>query len=324
MKKSLLCLLALLCSFNLFVSCSDDDDNNAGLNGTYSGDNLTLRVSGVTVTGKSVAINSTSAEAGVLTLNGIVAGEPESRVDVKISATTKAEEGYSIQGENKTDARTVTVKGEITGKKLDLDVNLKLTNELVGTWALPQTGGCFFVNLDNASGNVTFMGQTIPNANFVAAMDQMAEPFLYANLRDVTFKDNGYIVASFSREGNGQNFETSPEGVVSYYVKDGAVVIVPDFATLIRNLGPSQKSTGGDYNPFAVLSNLPIKYKLDGTSAEFYVDKAMMAPMLTPVGTLLGFILTSNKDKYLSMFGEISKIINDSKSMQLGLNLDKK
>ena len=111
MKKNLLYLFALICSVSLFTACSDDDEKQMtveAVSATYSAETLKLSLDGTEVSDQSVKVIANSAESASVVLTKLIPGEAEITVDAKM---LKTGENYALEGENKTDLRTVSVKG---------------------------------------------------------------------------------------------------------------------------------------------------------------------------------------------------------------------
>lgn len=128
MKKNLLYLFTILCTLSFVTSCSDDDDDKAlnawkNLATDYSGANLTLTLDGTAVTGKTVKLNATSADAGTLTLTDIAPEVTNVNMDVKL---TRNATGYDIEGSKDMSGYVVSVTGKVTD---DSKMTLAVTTE---------------------------------------------------------------------------------------------------------------------------------------------------------------------------------------------------
>ena len=342
MKKNVFCLLSVLFVLNIFISCDSDDDKKEGwqqVATTYKDEALKLSVNGTETTGKSVTITTSSDTKATVTLNGIVPGEKELTIDATM-LQTKSGENFQLQGESKTDLRTVSISGSvIAGGDLTLNVTLKMTSTVVGTWGIAPMSDVngdgkidekdfvspFYVKLENASGTVSFKGQTISNQEFTTGLSMAGGQVVASHLRAVTFAESGDVSISYSVEGN-ENITSTPAGMISYYVKDGMVYLIPDITALMS------KSTGpGAGGILTILeTGIPLKFNIvteaGTTDINLYLDKSMLQTLLPIANLVLGNI--QSESDFVKLLKEalpdLSAIVTDSQSFEMGLNLVKK
>ena len=271
MKKSLFYFFAMLLALN-FSSCGKDEGGmpppppEEEIAGTYDSDKLNLTFNGQEISGRSVTLEVVSADKVTATLKGAIPGADEVKIDLVMAQSTKSEAvvaDYQLEGSAAIEgSRTVSAKGNVKGGVLTLSVDIKVDSPLVGKWGLAPyvesdvngdgiindndynvMDGGFFLSLATADGNVTFGGETVPDYQFCMGADQKAEEFLNASLQEISFLENGNIVATYNKDGK---TTTSPEGLAGYYVKDNMVYITLDLMKVIGML--QGKST--ESNPF--------------------------------------------------------------------------
>lgn len=126
MKKNLLYLFAVICSVCVFTGCSNDDEPKVtlqDLSKEYTGENLTLKLDGTALTGKTVAFAAGTAEAGTLTLTSIVPDVETITIDLALTAVAG---GYTFEGSKDLTGYVVSVNGTLTNdSKLTVNVITK-------------------------------------------------------------------------------------------------------------------------------------------------------------------------------------------------------
>lgn len=268
MKKNLFYyLFAVICSMSLFPSCSDDDDD---LLRTYEGENLVLTVDGVSQIEKTAVLKGATLE-----LNSVIPGEATTVIPVTIS-------GDKISGTDTSSDRTVTVQGTIINNVLTANVTLKITNPLVGTWNIFE--GNITLKVEAPEGTkLHFMENEMDVATYQMMLPLMMGSVPYAYLKDITFKENGYLVANYDSEGNAgtSGWMASPENAVQWYVKDGQVYLLPNLSAIIP---PTPKSDATNPLLSLLTNGMPVNFVIDTTGDEqklnVYVTKQQMLPMM--------------------------------------------
>lgn len=267
MKKNLLYyLLIAMCSVGLFASCSDDDEES--FSGTYQGENLVLTVGGVEQTEKTVVLKGATLE-----LNAIVPGEETTIVPINIS------EG-KITGTDSNADRTVTVEGTVANGVLTAKVTLKMLSPLVGTWNIFD--GNVTLKAEAPEGTkLYFLENEVDVATYQMILPLMMGSMPQAYLKDIIFKENGYLVANYAPDGNAgeKGWVASPENAVQWYVKDGQVYLLPNLGAIMT---PKSESS----NPLLDLltNGMPVNFTIDETGSEkklsVYVTREQMLPMM--------------------------------------------
>ncbi|RHR43182.1 DUF4925 domain-containing protein [Parabacteroides sp. AF18-52] len=352
MKKSLFYFFAMLLALN-FSSCGKDEGGmpppspEQEIAGTYVSDKLNLTFNGQDISGRSVTLEAVSADKVTATLKGAIPGADEVKIDLVMAQSTKSEAvvaDYRLEGSATIEgSRTVSAKGNVKGDVLTLSLDIKVDSPLVGKWGLAPyvesdingdgiindndynvMGGGFFLSLATADGNITFGGETKADYEFCKDTDQKAEGFLNASLQEISFLENGNIVATYNKDGK---TTTSPEGLAGYYVKDKMVYITLDLTKIIDML--QSKSIAHD--PFEGLvalakNGIPLAFKIENGICSIFVDNALATSMNSNLTLLLPMLPTLMPDKK-EMIGEIEKLLPQimaDKDFMVGINLMKK
>lgn len=341
MKKNLLYLFALICSVSVFTGCSDDDektdDSWKAVSATYTAETLKLSLDGTEVSDQSVKVTANSAESASVVLNNLILAEPEVTVDAKM---LKTGENYALEGENKTDLRTVSVKGSVEAGVLTLDVKVKITAPIAGTWKLAEikkdederfVSGPLFINWEAEDG--TLLGGFLPIESVSELGNTIGSVVLGQVLQNVTFQDNGQIIASYSKSGIDLNnpvtpsWETSEEGYAAYAVTENQILV---YVNLVKIIAGS-KSEESPYEPLLELvkNGIPVNYEIatDGNSARVYIDKELVDKMVPYLPMLSGMIddnaLGGMGVLVKAMLSSFPEAMDKTTKMEIGLNLVK-
>ncbi len=352
MKKSLFYLMALFCALNLFSSCGDDDNKDEptpedttwkAVAGSYTADKLKLTYNGQELSNQSVTVEAVSAEKATAILKGMVAGVDEVKVDLIMSKATKAEEviaNYNLEGTATVEgSRTVSVTGNVNAGVLTLAVAIKVDSPLVGTWIFPSyvpsdvngdgkidandynvMGGSFFMNLATESGEIAFGGQTIPDYQFCAFVDQKAEAAIAEVAPEITFVENGNITISFTKDGKA----TKLEGLMGYYVKDKMLYVTLDITALMGML-KSENNTLAELIAMAQ-NGIPLVLEEEDGEYSILINNTLatsLGTQLAPVMELIaGFM--PDKAEMIGQIGALLPVIMADKDFMVGINLSKK
>lgn len=313
MKKSLLNLLTLICAVLTFSACSDDD--KPSYNGTYDGDKLKLSVNGADVTNKSVILSETAID-----LKSIIIGEDNLSIPVTF-------EGNKFTGVNNTTDRAITIDGIVENKVLTLNVTLKMTSPLVGTWNVFEPN--ISLKLEAPEGTMlSFMGQQMPASQFEMLLPLLMGSVPQAYLKDVTFNENGFITAYYDPTGQaGKNaWVESPATAMNWYVKDNQVYLVPNLAAMI----PPSKTDSNDILLDILKNGLPLNFTI--TTSESgekqllaYVTKDQMLPMMDIIIELVNG-LDPNSNPMLGMvktiLPEFKEALTVCTKFELGMKMN--
>ena len=354
MKKCLCYLFAWLCIAGFF-SCSDDKEEPGEpwqeIAGSYTGEKLKLQLNGAEVAASTIGVETVSADKGTVDLGNLIAGAANMKVDVTLKATgaETIAGAFAMEGRTKVDSRTVSVDGVVGSGVLSLNVNVKVESAIVGRWGLAPyipadmngdgkidendynvMAGCFFLQLETATGFVTLKGETIPDRQFCMFADKKAEDFLNASLQDISFLENGNVVFTYLKDGQAVPLA----GMAGYYVKDQMLYMTLDLMHIMELLTTKEAGPDPLLELIALAQNgIPLAYLPgeNGASCTLLVNKAMATALiskLTPLLKLLPY-LPGIKDnpEILAMLGEIGNLmgtIATGKEFNAGINLVKK
>ena len=249
------------------------------LAGTYVADQLALTYGGIAVTGKSAAFNIVDAQTATITLSGadnallsglagasvknpgVVPGEASTTLNVTL--VPEGTTGYTFAGTDEANGRTLNYTGAIEAGKLTLDVDVTFAdNNLQGTWNLfssddpwnmtypihavwnhdPQIslGEGFNVDLGwflNIIIQLPLIGE--------AGNQQSLNAMIAAVLQNVSFRNDGNLIASYSDAANvaAPSWQNSPEGLVQYAVKNDRILVYLDIDMIMGSLMAASTST---------------------------------------------------------------------------------
>lgn len=313
MKKNLLNLLTLICAVLTFSACSDDDKPN--YNGTYEGDKLKLSLNRTDITNKSVSLSETAID-----LKSIIIGEDNLSVPVTF-------EGNKFTGVNNTNDRAISIDGVIDNHVLSLNVTLKMTSALVGTWNVFEPN--ISLDLEAPEGTMLkFMGQQMPASQFEMLLPILMGSVPQAYLKDITFNENGFITAHYDPNGQaGKNgWVESPATAMNWYVKDNQVYLVPNLAAMV----PSSKADSNDILLDILKNGLPLNFSF--TTSESgekqllaYVTKEQMLPMMDIIMELVtGLDPNSNPmlGMVITILPEFKEALTVCTKFDLGMKLN--
>lgn len=220
MNKKLCYWLAMLCTLAFFTSCEDNKEGDKP-EVSYTGKNLDLSFNGQPVDGQKVVMSWVGNET-FLSFDHLIPGIFIVNMQVTQSPVTKTSlqkaTDYVISGKKQLDdGRTLSVEGTLSGSVLSLQLGVEIHSPLVGTWVLPEMrdlngdgkidlsdynpAGSFFMKIQSASGSIDFGGESIPDAMFNVAATVKGQAYLAAHLKSITLQKNGFVVASYSKDG---------------------------------------------------------------------------------------------------------------------------
>lgn len=278
MKKNWLYLFALICSVALFTACSDDELANWQKLPTesISAENLTLTTNSQTQANASVTLSMTDAQNGVLTLTNAIRGLDE--VSVNVTATEQTDGSFSFQGATSVpmtkavadliNSIDVTVSGTITQEgTATVDVTTAADGYLVKKWNLCDATYTDTLNVIYGAAKINWEADYMtasgvnPATNIQAIGTLALHAIMQQVLRDVEFRADGSIVASYASEinltqesimsaifGGGVDVSTiewvsSPANLAYWYPSGDNINVVLDIPAIIAQATQDQ---GGD------------------------------------------------------------------------------
>lgn len=339
MKKMGCYLLAVVYALAFFTSC-EEDKNEKKPSVSYSGENLNVSFNGRLLEGQKVVVTRANDEA-FLSFDRLIPGtfvvDMEITMSPVVKTSLKETTDYSISGEkNLEDGRTVSAKGTLSGAVLSLELAVEVRSPFIGTWVLPEMkdlngdgkidaadynpDGNFFMKVETVAGSVDFGGQSIPDALFNRGATLKGQAYLATHLKSVTLKKNGYLVASYSKDG--KTFADSPEGLFSYYIVDNLIYIVPDWATVLNALITKSRQPGELETllvkgmPFAVISG----EKEGEIYATFFLNKKMIDPLLNSIVRYSAILERLLPQDILQILNQGMAIAGNCKEIEIGMN----
>lgn len=368
MKKNLLYLFALICSMSLFTACSDDDEKfptdevNMTFTSTDADNQLALTYSGEPMLGKSVTFNTTDGKTATIVLKGaglsltkstatpsltnpgIIPGETTTTLNVNLMPV--GETGYTFEGKDESNNRTVEYKGAVEKGKLTLALNVKMTNNLIGTWNLypyDPFGSVGPLRLKWEStkkfGLDLFGFGTITELHPGELLTFMSAPALIngelnlqeaisALFKNVTFRTDGNIEATYSEAANLASpvWVKSPLNIAQYYVQNNKIYLLLNIDAIIAKIVVNRASTKMDITDILpqlmelipMISNgIPLGYTI-GTDGALgvYIEKDlglklvnMFLPLLQDEETIAAIMESVNSDPSFAAFAGVTEEI---------------
>lgn len=344
MKKNLFYLFALICSMSLFTACSDDDDDanfptdevNTTFTSTDASNQLLLTYSGEPMLGKSVTFNTTDGKTATIVLKGaglsltksentpilanpsVIPGETTTTLNVTLVPVGVT--GYTFEGKDESNGRTIDYKGAVEKGKLSLALNVKIANALVGTWNLYpydpyndknifplrtvwETTQPFRVDLWG-SGDITEMPlggllTLVTALGLVNGGEMTLNDAISALLKDVTFRADGNIEASYSEASDLSSpiWVKSPLNMAQYYVKNNKLFLLLNIDAILATIQGNSASTRMDISSILpglmsllpMISNgIPLEYSV-GENGELgvYIEKELGMQLVNIILPLL-------------------------------------
>lgn len=320
MKKRLFSLFTMLCVLSFFTACSDDDkedDSWKTISNTYKTESLVLNGTAEDASSsKSVKVDASSLEAATVVLNNIVIGQPEVSINAQM---VKEGEKFLLTGSTKDDNSETSIEGSISTGVLTLKVAYKNTSAFVGTWALEgkdvaSAPSNIYVNFSNASGKVIFGAGEVPNDVFVNFLKTIVGGYAL-NLTSVEFKENADIEIKYTDLKNKESKTLT--GMLTYYIKDSKLYIVPNLAALMSKANNTGSMTD------LLTNGIPMGYKLENGKLTVYTDKNMMNTVLPMVEPLLDTITDPMFATFKPMILQAITIIKECDTFDFGLNMAK-
>ncbi|WP_455586676.1 DUF4925 domain-containing protein [Bacteroides sp.] len=267
-KKFLLKLFCVTCLFISLVSCSDDGYHESDkLTANYSNKladgtaaNLSLSYSGTELIGKSIYFKTSDTKTADITLLDILPGERETPI-VNVTLTP-AESGYIFSGKaTGISGINFSYNGKIEDGKLTVNVSdVQLPAHAITTqkkWYTvpytlndtqgtdPETG----ITYNNVMYGVHFHSDSKAASSLASLAEAVGGNILGSVLRNVYFHPDGNITARYAPMPQVDGFlgyimplpirpesdySLSPLNLVTYYVKDNFLYVVPNIDMIIR------------------------------------------------------------------------------------------
>lgn len=335
-------LLLLLAGMSVFTACNDDDDKKGpkDLNGTFTttdeANRLVLSYSDAALAGKTATFTSTDGRTATIELSGnqivlgtmniptpgVIPGEKTTKLNVELIADGLG--GYTFEGVDEANNRTLNYKGSIEEGKLTLNLNAVFSNELLGTWNLraynpnpPSSPSLPFRLVWNTSEKlqVPMFGQSIPMgigdlltlACGFEVVDGIIPYEVIGNLlQNVTFGTDGNVIASYSDAANlgGEPvWQDSQLNLMHYVLKDEKLYAYLNVESIMELILPTLgRATGEEVN---------VGEKLKEEALSVILAKLPELLPLLSDGIPLGYELTEEGDLAVYIDMEVGLMIKD-------------
>lgn len=381
---TMMCALSFFTACSDDDGKTDEPDVPVLLKGetAYSGEKLQLNYGDAAMQGKEVTFTTTDGKTASLTMKGLLdlssllpskssevislaPGVIPGEASTVISNIVLTQDGekYTFEGKDSNDSREIAYSGEADSTSLKLSLTVKFpTNELVGTWNLTKYDNeeytqepvyyvweadsvfsLFGGSMKLPAGSVLAMGLRMPMGAFCA------EEMLNAVLKDVTFKEDGNIVASYSEGKNMQSpqWVSSPMNMAQYTVNGNTVRVFLNIDMVLANLKtkagiadlPAGVLEGIMANIVPMLSQgIPLKYNLEDGKLAVYADTELLKTLM---GTFLPLLQDENMMNMImesvknnpdfatfapmleGMLQQLPVVLDSTTKIELGLNLEK-
>ena len=305
MKKILLSALPVLCAALLMTAC---DDDNATANysvpldeavGSYTGDKLQINVGGQSVlllSGETAQISGSDANQLTISIpDYAVPGETGlTFTDVKMTTPL-----FNVfEGTSSNASRDITLSGELRDGRLTLNLTPTYKSDIIGVWNLNLETDDFgtatltpisIETEQDISGSqfiVQILGALLKGSMAVVNIDFQADGNLTATYNSNLLND---MMPALSGEQISPVFVHSPLNAIKWYVKDGALYLVPNLNLMLKN-APS-KAQLGPLDPGTITTvGIPLYFKKEGDKMTVYVSKEQTAPVFGLLSTVISMI----------------------------------
>lgn len=305
MKKILLSALPVLCAALLMTAC---DDDNATANysvpldeavGSYTGDKLQINVGGQSVlllSGETAQISGSDANQLTISIpDYAVPGETGlTFTDVKMTTPL-----FNVfEGTSSNASRDITLSGELRDGRLTLNLTPTYKSDIIGVWNLNLETDDFgtatltpisIETEQDISGSqfiVQILGALLKGSMAVVNIDFQADGNLTATYNSNLLND---MMPALSGEQISPVFVHSPLNAIKWYVKDGALYLVPNLNLMLKN-DPS-KAQLGPLDPGTITTvGIPLYFKKEGDKMTVYVSKEQTAPVFGLLSTVISMI----------------------------------
>lgn len=283
MKRNLLFLFALMCTFTLFTGCSDDDKEDAWKQlfekGSYAGENLVLTYSGAELSGKTIEVGTGEGKTLALKLKNILPGEAEATISgIQVDDLGGfSGVGTTSSGANMTCSGSIK-EGILTVNLSDIKMSQAALGGLNGSWAMLDT----IIAADESLSKFTSapfrlswpaINKDEKNAEYLSLSGSiLGSHFLVELLSNVTFHEDGNITAKYSNKmpvdantaqswimgklfssnptnievTNNQWIDSPKNNLAFWYTKDKKLYIIPNIEMIMKQVGSKSTASSSD------------------------------------------------------------------------------
>lgn len=368
------------------------EEINAVYTTSSTGNQLALTYSDAPMVGKSASFNSEDGKTATITLRGaeislatrdaaplelknpgVVPGEEKTVLNVELKAA--GETAYTFEGKDETNNRIIDYKGSVEKGKLILNLQVSMSSVLTGTWNLIsynpygdvnplhlawESSKPFSISLFPGEdpyplqpGGLLTLASAVPLIPAGDAKMNLNEA-IAALLKDVEFRTDGNIVATYSDKANltAPVWEKSPLNLVSYAVKNDRLYLYLNGDEILKMImGGATRA----FDPSTILptvlpgllqlipmlsEGIPLGYTLNEETGALsvFVDQEVGMKLVNAILPLFenpDFIVylkeqvTSNPDMTAlagmieSVLTQFPSVAQGTTKMELGLNLTK-
>ena len=258
--------------------------------------------------------------------------------------------GYKFTTKDENDSRTIDFVGGVENGKLVLEVNAKFNNDLIGKWLLNKENSMAmtWMTVDGKSVQLAQirnvegkpLGLRLTTKNIVTFALPTLKKLLPKYLKDVTFMEDGNIIATYNASKQGENgaetqdsWKTSNLNQAHYRVKDDVCCVYPNLEMIMR-----QMETGGTIDVVLLqqllINGIPCHFELsEGTEATqdalyMYLNEEFfkqLIPFIKLAGTLISedTLIPVSDSIYISLkeiMTNLPEALEKTESMNVGLN----
>lgn len=314
-------LWLVICLVTTFTACNDDGYDGPSpheVNAIYSNllamgeePTLALTYNGEDMIGKNIYFKMTDTHTGLLSLERIIPGEEETKVDgIALSAT---DQGYSFSGSaTGTTGTTFQYNGKVGKGKLEV----ALENVKIPANSLSKEGRWTPAALNTPKDMTSLTGMVLSIVAY-----PVLQTVVNTTLSQITFEPDGNIIARYAGlpEGAGfsdlmsgkvqprpeEEWRDSPKNLVTYCVKsDTLLYIYPHIDGIIRQV---QSGTGRAASQ-PVLSILQLYTKLNSWATQ---GIKLVIRNASDGGQTSGDILVQLDKEEIRPLFEVIKIVGD-------------
>lgn len=370
MKKNFLYLFTVLCTLSFFTACSDDDNsgdpNGLGVNKTFSGESLELTYAGQPLLGKEISFETKDGKTATIIMKGtldlrligelinskstfippLAPGVIPGEVTTTLQGVNINLDGdkYTFKGNDlSSDGREISYSGEVSNNKLTMSVTAIMPeNALTGSWNLaspymnmkwdsPAT-----IKIDGSWINQTPGEMEIPIALAVPFINSSLSTMIAGVLQDVTFQEDGNIVASYRKAG-AAGWQNSPINLAQYAVKNNKMYLQLNLSQIMATV----KGTKADLDISALLElirelypylseGLPLAYTVSNGKATVTIEKDLLLnlfevlTMPTVSGIIMNKIPETQKPMLEAILSQLPAILKETTDISATLTMEKK
>lgn len=336
-----------------------------GVNASFSGETLQLTYSGSALLGKEVAFETKDGKTATLALKGnlnagaiggIISGSKsymslpeiptapgvipgEVATTIENVLLTQVGEKYTFEGTDEKNGRTVKYVGEVQKEKMVLSLDVTMPEDpLQGTtW---KTEGSTFVWKSSVDLELDIFNEPYKMEAAASLLNMMISPKLKEALKDVKFRADGNIVATYKEEGDKE--ATSPINLANYYFKDGKLYVALNIDMIIQAATKADNSellkliTDLMQTPLrqALVEGFPLNCTIDENGvANINIDETFLKPILTVVLNnsfvmeLIGSLFPNDNPVIAGIakaaLAQMPAIVEGTSELKFGLNLKK-